>query len=259
MAHNLPVVISIAGSDGSSGAGIQADLKTFSALGVYGLTVITAITVQNTTKVKNVHPVSLNLLKEQLDILFSDFDIKFAKIGMLATSDIAKLTIDYLKEKRCPFILDPVLKSSTGTLLFDGNFEELIKGSFLITPNLDEASYLTGLEINSLSDMEKAAKIISAKGAKYVLIKGGHLKNEKAIDMLYDGRSYEYFISDKIKTKNTHGTGCTLSSAITAYLAKGENIVISIRKAKEFLIKSMLKAKNLNLGHGRGPLIHFEI
>lgn len=258
MGNSIPVVLTIAGSDGSSGAGIQADLKTFSALGVYGLTVITAITIQNTRQVRQIHPVSLNLLKEQLDILYADFDISYVKIGMLATKDIAEFTLNYLKEKNSKYIIDPVLKSSSGTPLFEGNAEKIVNGAYLITPNLDEASILAEVKIQTIEDMEQAAKLIYSQGAQNVLLKGGHLKGDKAIDILYNGKGFEYFIADKIKTKNTHGTGCTLSSAITSYLARGENLVISIRKSKEFLLKSMQRAKGLNLGKGRGPLIHFE-
>ena len=259
MKCNLPVVLTIAGSDGSSGAGIQADLKTFSALGVYGLTVITAITIQNTTGVKYVYPVSLNSLKEQLDILFEDFDIKFLKIGMLAKNDIASFVKDYLTEKQSQYILDTILKASDGSTLFNGSLIPLIENAYLITPNIYEASKICEIEIKNVNDMRNAAILLHKMGAKNVLIKGGHLKHKEAIDILYDGKAFKEFISEKIKTPNTHGTGCTLSSAITAYLAKGFPLKIAVRKAKEFLTNSMLKGKKYNLGKGRGPLIHFEI
>ncbi|MGA1845563.1 bifunctional hydroxymethylpyrimidine kinase/phosphomethylpyrimidine kinase [Deferribacter abyssi] len=254
---SLSVVLSIAGSDGSSGAGIQADLKTFSALGVYGLTVITAITIQNTQGVKEIFPMPLKMIEKQLDILFADFKIDIVKIGMLAAADIADFVGYYLSKKQVPFILDTIFKASDGTSLFDGSFDNLISNAFMVTPNLDEASTIAGIEIKDVNGMMEGAKRIKEKGAKYALIKGGHLRGEEAVDILFDGSNYEVFTSTKVKTGNTHGTGCTLSSAIAANIAKGMPVVIAVRKAKEFLTESLLRGKNYKLGKGRGPLIHF--
>ncbi len=253
-------VLTIAGSDSCGGAGIQADLKTFSAQGTYGMSVITAVTVQNTKGVFGCQDITPEIIGQQIDAIFTDIEVDAVKVGMV--SQIA--TICTISEKLRQYqakniVIDPVMISKSGFDLMqaqakDTLIKELIPLADVVTPNLPEAEVITGLSIKALEDMEKAAKIIYDMGAKNVLIKGGHLEND-ATDVLFDGKDYVYLKSKRIPTKNTHGTGCTLSSAIAANLAKGKTAKQAIAIAKEYITIAIEHA--LDIGHGVGPTNHF--
>lgn len=253
-------VLTIAGSDSCGGAGIQADLKTFSALGTYGMSVITAVTAQNTIGVQNVRDMDVDIVREQIDCLFDDIKIHGIKIGMVSNIEIIDTIGDCLKDKNANnIILDPVMVSKSGcNLLKPESKDELIKVLFplalLVTPNLFEAEVITGDKIENISQMEEAAKKILNLGAKNVVVKGGHLTGD-AIDVLYDGKSFEYIKGARIATKNTHGTGCTFSSAITAYIAKGYSMLDAVKQAKIYINGAI--ENSIDLGHGVGPTNHF--
>ena len=255
-------ILVIAGSDSSGGAGIQADIKTVTALGSYAMTAITAITSQNTEGVKSILPISPKEIKKQ--ILFTCQDIKpdGIKIGMLHSSSVINLISKILsKIKTKNIILDPVMVAKGGAKLIDENAtqslkKKLIKKAFLITPNIPEAEVLTQTKILCVDDMIYAGKILIKLGAKNVLIKGGHSESKILSDILLNKRNIKIFKTKKIKTKNTHGTGCTLSSAITTFLSCGK----PIKKSCELGIKYVNQAikSNLNYGRGHGPVNHLN-
>ena len=255
-------ILVIAGSDSSGGAGIQADIKTVTALGSYAMTAITAITSQNTEGVKSILPISPKEIKKQ--ILFTCQDIKpdGIKIGMLHSSSVINLISKILsKIKTKNIILDPVMVAKGGAKLIDENAtqslkKKLIKKAFLITPNIPEAEVLTQTKILCVDDMIYAGKILIKLGAKNVLIKGGHSESKILRDILLNKRNIKIFKTKKIKTKNTHGTGCTLSSAITTFLSCGK----PIKKSCELGIKYVNQAikSNLNYGRGHGPVNHLN-
>lgn len=253
-------VLTIAGSDSGGGAGIQADLKTFTALGVYGMSAITSITAQNTVGVFEVYPVPPSTVYQQIKVVCEDIGVDAAKTGMLLSADIvrsvAKAVRDFKIEK---LVVDPVMISKTGAQLLkedavDVLKEELFPLALTLTPNVPEAEYLCGFKIDSLELMEEACKFIRSFGCEYVLIKGGHMEGEFSIDVLYDGKSFEYLKGRFVKTKNTHGTGCTFSAAISSYLAKGFDVKSSVKKAKDYIQGAI--ENSLNIGHGHGPLNH---
>ncbi len=253
--------LTIAGSDPSGGAGIQADLKTFTALGVYGMSVITSITVQNTEGVFGVYDLPSQLVYDQIKAITEDIGVDSAKTGMLSNSDIVVSVARAIKDLRIGnLVVDTVLRAKSGdVLLRDDSIQALVKEliplATVITPNIPEAEVLCGDEIKKLRDAELCAKKLLSYGSKAVLIKGGHLEGDKAIDLLYEGGTeFHYFVSDKIQTKNTHGTGCTFSAAITAFLAKGYNLKDAVKRAKDY-IQGAIKS-NLQLGRGYGPLNH---
>ena len=252
----------IAGSDSSGGAGIQADIKTVTSLGSYALTAITAVTIQNTKGVKSVISIPPNEIKNQ--IIYSAKDIKpdAIKIGMLQSKSIIKKVLDSIKTLKVKrIVLDPVMVAKGGTKLIDETAikilkRDLIKQVSLITPNVPEAEFLTGIKINNKEDMILAANELISLGAKNVLIKGGHLKTEKVQDVFLNKSDLKIFISPRYKTKNTHGTGCTLSSAITTFFSCGK----SLKKACELGIKYVNLAilTNPNYGKGHGPINHLN-
>lgn len=252
-------VLSIAGSDCSGGAGIQADLKTIMYHKCYGMTVITALTSQNSLGVTNILETPLPFLNEQLDAIFSDIFPNAIKIGMLTNVKTVELISDYLLNiKANNIVVDPVMVATSGSKLLSEESisylkNKLFKIATIITPNIYEAEILSELKIQTKEDMIEAAKIISqyCKGA--VLIKGGHLKNT-ASDLLYVDNKYYWFDCEIIDNKNTHGTGCTLSSAIASNLANGLSIVESVQKAKDYITKAI--TMQLDIGKGRGPLDH---
>ena len=255
-------VLIIAGSDSSGGAGIQADIKTVTALGSYAMTAITAVTVQNTTGVSSV--ISINPKEIGKQILFTCKDIKpnGIKIGMLHSSSVIISVVRALnKVKTSKIILDPVMVAKGGARLINESAiktlkEKLIKKVYLITPNIPEAEILTKLKIKNLKDMIRAANILLKMGAKNVLVKGGHRKNKYIEDVLLNRKEIKIFKNKKIKTKNTHGTGCTLSSAITTFLSCGK----PLKKSCELGIKYVNHAigSNLNYGKGHGPINHLN-
>lgn len=255
-------ILIIAGSDSSGGAGIQADLKTVTSLGSYGMTAITAVTVQNTTGVKSVVSIDPKKIYEQ--IVFTSEDIKpdAIKIGMLHSTEVIKKVLKALKKiKVKKIILDPVMIAKGGARLIDEKAikilkKELIKKVDLITPNIPEAEVLTEMKINTVEDMILAANKLIVLGAKNVLIKGGHLNKKKLFDIFLSKKDFKIFESKKFITKNTHGTGCTLSSAITTFYSCGK----SIKKSCELAIKYVNSAikSNPKLGKGHGPINHLN-
>lgn len=253
-------VLTIAGSDTCGGAGIQADLKTFSAQGTYGMSVITAVTVQNTQGVFGCQDIDTEIIKGQIDAIFTDIVVHGVKIGMVSQIPTIHAIADKLEQyKPQNVVLDPVMISKSGFDLMQPEAKEalisrLIPLAYVITPNLPEAEVITGMKIDNLETMEKAVKAIYDMGAKHVLIKGGHLEDD-ATDLLYDGKNIVTFHSDRIPTKNTHGTGCTLSSCIAANLAKGKTVEEAVRTAKDYITVAIAHA--LDIGKGVGPTNHF--
>lgn len=258
------IALTIAGSDSSAGAGIQADLKTFSCLGVYGTTVITTLTAQNTQGIRSIAPVEPKFVRDQIDAIFDDFPVAAVKIGMLGTVDIVDAVASGLEVHRpAHVVLDPVMVSSSGhNLLSREAIELMISRIFplttLLTPNLDEAAVLLKQPvIESHREMHGCAEEIVAMGVPAVLLKGGHLKGTSAADVLcYDGQCTD-FSTERIDTANTHGTGCTLSAAITAFLARGLNLPQAVEQAKTYITGAIKAADGLNIGKGSGPLDHF--
>lgn len=252
-------VLTIAGSDCSGGAGIQADIKTITVHKMYAMSAITALTAQNTTGVYGVLEATPEFVANQLDCIFTDIYPDAVKIGMVSNADIIKVIADKLIEYKAKnIVVDPVMVSTSGSRLMNENatdilINNLIKIADVITPNIPEAEVLSGICIENTQEMIKAAEIISKNYKGYILIKGGHL-NDTADDLLYKDGKAQWFNSEKIDTQNTHGTGCTLSSAIACNLADGFTITQSVKNAKDF-ITGALKA-NLNLGKGSGPLDH---
>ena len=261
MKPNSKILI-IAGSDSSGGAGIQADIKTVTSLGSYAMTAVTAITVQNTKGVKSVIPISANQIKNQIIYTANDIRPDAIKIGMLHSSDVVKKVSESLKKIRTKkIILDPVMVAKGGAKLIDNSAvqilkKKLIKQIFLITPNIPEAEILTGISINNRKDMFLAANKLINLGAKNVLIKGGHLKSKKVEDIFLNKLGFKVFVNPRHKTKNTHGTGCTLSSAITTFFSCGK----SIKKACDLGIKYVNSAilTNPKYGKGHGPINHLN-
>lgn len=261
----LPSVVSIAGTDPSGGAGIQADLKAISATGSYAASIITVLVAQNTLSVSAIQEVPLTFIQQQVDAVFTDLSIDAVKLGMLYHTDIINLISANLKKYRPPFVvLDPVMISQTGhTLLKPEAIHALIDNVFplatLITPNIPEAEAILNVNITNDRSMQNAAKLLAARYKTSVLIKGGHLKTMRSPDIFYDysHKQIHRFDALRIHTKNTHGTGCTLSAAIASYLAQGASLYNAITQAKQYLNQCLLAAKNLNLGHGQGPVHHF--
>jgi hydroxymethylpyrimidine/phosphomethylpyrimidine kinase len=260
----IPNLLSIAGSDPSGGAGIQADLKTFAALGGYGMAVITALTAQNTQKVSAVHVPPVDFVAAEIDAIFADIEVAAVKIGMLGSGAVVAKVAERLAFYKPPIIvLDPVLVATSGDSLGSDDVVEalwthLIPLATLITPNGPEAARLTGgAEPEETADMEKLTADLLARGAKAALVKGGHLKSGKAEDLLAYGKTRRLYSTPRIETKNTHGTGCTLSSAIATYLAQGYPLEDAVAAAKSYLTHALKAAETLHVGHGHGPLNHF--
>src|SRR5262245_17189332 len=257
--------LTIAGSDSGGGAGIQADLKTFSALGVYGASVITALTAQNTRGVAGIHDVPPEFVTAQIDAVFSDLAIDAVKIGMLARADIITAVARGLDRHGARnVVLDPVMVASSGDRLRPGDAvdalrRELIPRAILITPNLPEAAALLGTGIAAReTDMRAHAERLLAAGAKAVLLKGGHAQGAESVDLLLDSNGVTRFAAVRLATRNTHGTGCTLSAAIAAGLAKGLNLADAVREAKTYVTAAIAAADRLSIGEGRGPVHHFH-
>jgi hydroxymethylpyrimidine/phosphomethylpyrimidine kinase len=260
----IPIAVTIAGSDSSGGAGIQADLKTFSACKVYGASIIAALTAQNTCCVSAIHAVPPDFVNAQMDAVYSDLDVRATKIGMLANADLIRVVAEGLERHRMRWVvLDPVMVAASGAALLDGNAvnvlqQELMPKATLITPNLAEAAVLLACgTARSIRDMRDQAEALRVKGAHAVLIKGGHGTGENSVDVLLDERGCVEFSAPRIETHNTHGTGCTLSSAIAAYLALGMDLRSSVQLAKDYVTCAIKRADLLNVGHGHGPLWHF--
>ncbi len=254
-----PILLTIAGFDPSCGAGTAADLKTFAAHGCYGVAAITSLTVQNTQGVETVHNTPSAELRAQLDALVKDCEIAAVKIGMLGNRGNAVVVGEFLEaHKFAHVVLDPVMKSSSGAELLDAAgikyvAMELLKRASVITPNVPEAEVLTGMTIKDVADMEAAARKIVEMGARAVIVKGGHM--ERAVDVLFDGTEMVQLGGDRVKTDNTHGTGCTFASAIAAQLASSRSLVEAATLAKAYVTKAI--EKGYPIGKGRIPLDHF--
>jgi hydroxymethylpyrimidine/phosphomethylpyrimidine kinase len=255
----MRTALTIAGSDSGGGAGIQADLKTFAAHGVFGLTAITAITAQNTVTVSRVLPVPPDMVLAQIAAVVSDFPIGATKIGMLATADIAAAVAAALDEHRLRnVVLDPVMVAKGGSRLLDDAAVAVVRDRLLsradvVTPNVPEAEALTGLRIGSVDDLEPVAARLVALGARAVIVKGGHLAGPP-VDLLFDGQTATRLHADRIPGRHTHGTGCTFSSALAARLALGDTLIDAGRAAKVYVTQAIARAPGL--GHGAGPLGH---
>ena len=255
-------VLVIAGSDSSGGAGIQADIKTITALGSYAMTAITAVTAQNTTGVKSIVSIKPKEISNQIEFSSKDIKPDGIKIGMLHSTNVIKAVMKSLKKLKVKkIVLDPVMVAKGGTKLINNGAIRLIRDNFikkvfLITPNIPEAEILTNTKINNLEGMIRAAKILINYGAKNVLVKGGHLKSKILLDVLVNKNEIKIFKSKKYTTKNTHGTGCTLSSAIATHLSCGK----LLKKSCELGIKYVNQAisSNINLGKGNGPINHLN-
>ena len=257
-------VLSIAGSDPSGGAGIQADLKTFSALGCYGMAVITALTAQNTQGVTGVHVPDAAFIAQQIDAIFADVRVDAVKIGMLGSPEIVQAVAGALaRHKPQHIVLDPVLVATSGHSLgapgvVGAMREKLFPIATLITPNLPEAARLAEVDMPAdEAGLEHLARVLAGQGARAVLVKGGHLSGETAQDVLFTEGRVSHFSAPRVKTKNTHGTGCTLSSAIAAHLAKGFGLEQAVQKAKDYLTQALRAADALDVGQGHGPVHHF--
>lgn len=261
----IPIALTIAGSDSSGGAGIQADLKTFAAFGVYGASVITALTAQNTKGVSGIHQVPADFVTAQIDAVFGDLDVKAVKIGMVSQRTVIEAIVAGL-ERWSPkhVVLDPVMVATSGDrLLAPGEIEalrtELIPRALLLTPNLPEAAALLDRPVASNeADIESQGKGLLAMGCGAVLIKGGHGQGAQSIDYLVRPAGIVALAAPRIATKNTHGTGCSLSSGIAAGLAKGDGLETAIRNAKRWISAAIAAADRLNVGQGHGPIHHFH-
>ena len=253
--------LTIAGSDSSGGAGVQADLKTFSAIGTYGMSVITAITAQNTQGVFLVEDLSKEIIESQINVVFEDIEPAAVKIGMVSSPGIIHTIVNTLKKYNPKYlVVDPVMISKSGYSLLKPEakkslIEELIPMAYIITPNTPEAEEITGIEINNVDDMREAGrKILEELGPKYVLMKGGHLEGD-AVDVLIGNDTFEIYKQERLDRKNTHGTGCTLSSAITSHLALGYDIVEAVKLSKEYITEAI--RHSFDIGKGVGPVNHF--
>jgi hydroxymethylpyrimidine/phosphomethylpyrimidine kinase len=264
LAMATPIAVTIAGSDSSGGAGIQADLKTFSALGVYGASVIVAVTAQNTEGVTAIHEVPSAFVTAQMDAVFSDLVVSAVKIGMLADANVvAAVAAGLERHKQMKLVLDPVMVATSGRRLLAPDAiallrERLLPQALVITPNLPEAAALLDApEATSENDMLRQADRLIALGANAVLMKGGHAGGAESIDVLVTATASIRVIGERIKTRNTHGTGCTLSAAIAAGLAHGRGLTEAVRDAKEYVTSAIAAADRLAIGNGPGPVHHF--
>jgi hydroxymethylpyrimidine/phosphomethylpyrimidine kinase len=262
---SYPIALSIAGSDSSGGAGIQADLKTFSSLGVYGTTAITAITAQNTQGVHSQLAIAPQMVYDQIIAVMEDLNPSVVKIGMLSNSEIVCAVAEALSQYQLPIILDPVIVSSSGHRLLSIEAQESVKErllplSTLITPNIPEMEALTSITLSTYKDKERAAHYLIELGAKAILLKGGHEEGDTKSDTLFlaspTGIKATTFSSQTIHTKNIHGTGCTLSAAIAAFIARGESINEAIAKAKSYISDAIRAGADVAIGNGFGPVNH---
>ena len=261
----VPIAVSIAGSDSGGGAGIQGDLKTFSALGVYGASVITALTAQNTKRVAAIHDVPADFVVAQIDAVFSDLDVGAVKIGMLSqAAAIAAVAEGLDRWRQRSVVLDPVMVASSGVRLlapdaFDALKRLLMPRALVITPNLPEAALLLDAPLaRDESEMRMQAEQLITLGAKAVLIKGGHGEGTEAVDLLVEPASVTRLVGPRIAGVDLHGTGCALSSAIAAFLAKGLHLVDATRAAKAYVTAAIAAGERVKVGHGRGPVHHFH-
>ncbi len=260
---SIPRVLTIAGSDSGGGAGIQADLKTFTALNVFGMTAVTAITAQNTQGVTAVHEIPASIVSDQIDAVVEDIGVDAIKLGMLANAEIVETVAAALTRHAIQHIVvDPVMIATSGDTLLNEDAVEVLKTqiiprALILTPNIPEAETLSGVEICDGESIKRAARTIHELGAANVLIKGGHADGPEVIDTLFNGQQFHEFRSNRIATRNTHGTGCTLSAAIAAYIAKGSTIKDAVTQSLDFVHGAILTG--LSLGSGHGSLNHMHM
>ena len=260
-----PRALTIAGSDSGGGAGIQADLKTFAALGCYGMSVITALTAQNTVAVRGIHPVPPEFIAQQIDAVLEDIGADAVKIGMLHSSAVIRTVAERLAHYRVSrIVVDPVMVAKSGARLLEDEAVAALRSALIplatvITPNLPEASALLGWTVREVSQIEEACRALARLGPQAVLLKGGHLAGPTSPDWLYLAAEGTVTVlpADRVETANTHGTGCTLSSAIAAYLARGFDILEAVRRAKDYLTAALRAGAVYRLGRGHGPVHHF--
>jgi hydroxymethylpyrimidine/phosphomethylpyrimidine kinase len=254
------LALTIAGSDPGGGAGIQADLKTFEAYGVYGMSVITALTAQNTLGVRGFEVVSPAFVREQLDAVMEDIGTHAAKTGMLASAAVMEaVAAGIVHHGIDTLVVDPVAASKHGDPLLEPDAvaalrELVVPRALVVTPNLGEVELLTGVEVATVDDLPRAGDAMLELGSRWVLVKGGHLEGEQAVDLLTDGRRREWYAAPRLDARDTHGTGCTLAAAITARLAAGDDLVQAVRSAKDYLTGAL--RRGVRIGSGIGPVDH---
>jgi hydroxymethylpyrimidine/phosphomethylpyrimidine kinase len=260
-----PRLLTIAGSDSGGGAGIQADLKTFNALGCYGMSAITALTAQNTTGVRAIHAIPPQMLRDQIDAVIEDIGVDAVKIGMLHAPEIVQVVADAIDRHQLrQVILDPVMIATSGAVLIENEavkalVQQLFPRVQLITPNLDEAGFLVGYTLKNEADMESAADQLLGVGARAVLIQGGHLSGDTVADLFVNSQGQKWWLrAPRIHSPNTHGTGCTLSSAIAAHLALGDPIEQAIEKSHAYIRQALQAGAHVRTGSGSGPLNHIS-
>lgn len=256
-------VLTIAGSDSGGGAGIQADIKSMSANGVFAMSVITAITAQNTLGVSAVYDLPEDIIEKQIDAVMSDIGADAVKTGMLSSTKIVKCVAAKLKEYNVEnLVVDPVMIAKGGSALLKEEavrsvIEELIPLAKVVTPNIPEAEVLTGMKIETKEQIEEACRIIKNMGCEFVIIKGGHSASEEAEDVLFDGEQFYSFTAKRYNTENTHGTGCSFASTLASRIALGENIQEAVGNTKKYITMAISKADEMNIGRGHGPVNHF--
>ena len=262
--YTYPSVLTIAGFDGSGGAGIQADIKTFSALGCYATSVLTALPVQNTQGVQKIYPIPIAAVSDQIASILDDIMPAAIKIGMVHTPQLVETIATSLSHyPKIPIVFDPVMVATSGHTLIEADtiqtiMDRLFPIADIITPNMDEAALLAGIDVKTLDDMHQAAKIIQTLGCKHVLVKGGHQQTATLTSLFFEENGqYTAFETKKFATKNTHGSGCTLSSAIAAYVARGENFHTAVALAQDYIYEAIKHGKDVVIGKGNGPLNHF--
>lgn len=262
--YTYPTVLTIAGFDGSGGAGIQADIKTFSALGCYATSVLTALPVQNTMGVQKIYPISMEAVADQIEAVLDDIFPDAIKIGMVHTPQLVETIVNTLaKYPKTPIVFDPVMVATSGHRLIEEEtiqtiVEKLFPIADIITPNMDEASILAKMEVKTLEDMQIAGEKILKSGCKSILLKGGHQELPIITSLFIEENGKQSsFETEKFSTNNTHGSGCTLSSAIAAYIARGEELHQSVELAQEYVFEAIKNGKDVVIGKGNGPLNHF--
>jgi hydroxymethylpyrimidine/phosphomethylpyrimidine kinase len=257
----LKQVLTIAGSDPGGGAGIQADIKAIQASGAFALSVITSVTAQNTLQVRRAFDLPIDLIADQLDAVFADFEIAALKTGMLSSAEIAETVAGKLEEYApVNLVVDPVMVAKSGFRLLRPEAEEVLRKkllplALLVTPNIPEAEVLAGMRIERPEQVQEAARRIQEYGCQAVLVKGGHLEGAKAVDLLFDGEEFAQYAAERIQTRHTHGTGCTYSAAIAAHLGLGKGLKEAVGAAKEYITEAIRHAPGI--GQGRGPVHHF--
>jgi len=262
--YKYPSVLTIAGFDGSGGAGIQADIKTISALGCYATSVLTALPFQNTMGVRNIFPIPVQAVSEQIESILDDIFPDAIKIGMVHTPELVETIVETLaKYKKVPIVFDPVMVATSGhRLIEEENIQTIIEKLFpisdIITPNMDEASILANMEVKTLDNMKIAGENIKKLGCNHILLKGGHQTTEKITSLFYNDKGdFQTFESLKLNTKNTHGSGCTLSSAIASFIAQGKSIDEAVTLAQNYVSEAIYHGRDVQTGKGNGPLNHF--